>query len=105
MASQEKNALRKSYCQRGTVLLQALINDSEPSVQQALAKNCVDLLAALPGESRISLFQQMSSVIAESGCAWRIRLALADQLGTIALLFDIKVRTLPQIWHPAGLSC
>ena len=62
-------------------------------MQQALAKNCVDLLAALPGESRISLFQQMSSVIAESGCAWRIRLALADQLGTIALLFDIKVRS------------
>ena len=71
--------------------MQALINDSEPMVQQALAKNCVDLLAALPEESRLTLFQQMSTVVAASGCAWRIRLALADQLGTIALLFDIKV--------------
>lgn len=70
---------------------QALIKDSEPNVQQALAKNCVDLLAALPEESRLTLFQQMVGVIAASGCAWRIRLAVADQLGTIALLFDIKV--------------
>ncbi len=49
------------------------------------------LLAALPDDSRVALFRQMSTVVAASGCAWRIRLALADQLGTIALLFDIKV--------------
>lgn len=73
------------------VVVQKLIKDPEASVQQALARNCVDLLSSLPGESRMGLFGQMRLVVAESRCAWRIRLALADQLGTIALLFDIEV--------------
>lgn len=71
--------------------MQALVNDTEASVQQALARNCADLLAALPEASRVALFGQMITVVAASGCAWRIRLALSDQLGTIALLFDIAV--------------
>jgi hypothetical protein len=73
------------------------VNDTEASVQQALARNCADLLAALPADSRVALFCQMSTVVTASGCAWRIRLALADQLGTIALLFDIAVTILPPL--------
>ena len=71
--------------------MQKLINDAEASVQQALARNCYDLLAALPEVARVDLFGQMRAVVAESRCAWRIRLAMADQLGSIALLFSIEV--------------
>lgn len=71
--------------------MQALINDAEMSVQQALARNLVELLAALPEPPRVRLFASMRDVAAASKCAWRIRLALADQLGSIALLFDLKV--------------
>ena len=66
-------------------------------MQQALARNCVDLLSSLPDESRVGLFAQMRGVVAESRCAWRIRLALADQLGTIALLFNMDVSGPPSV--------
>ena len=60
-------------------------------MRQTLARNCLDILATLPRDSQIGVFQQMRGVVAQAGCSWRIRLAMADQLGTIALLFDLKV--------------
>ena len=80
------------------------MKDEEASVRQTLARNCLDILATLPRDSQIGVFQQMRGVVAQAGCSWRIRLAMADQLGTIALLFDLKVglsaASSPLIFYP-----
>ena len=88
--------------------MQSLVSDAEASVQQALARNCVDLLSSLPDDSRVGLFARMRGVVAASNCAWRIRLALADQLGTIALLFNMDVSrpdSLLSRRSASGLGC
>lgn len=71
--------------------LQTFVKDEEASVRQTLARYCLEILATLPRDSQIGVFQQMREVVAQAGCSWRIRLAMADQLGTIALLFDLQV--------------
>ncbi len=61
-------------------------------VAAGLAPNLAALLAALPPECRAPRLQALAAPLAAEGASWRLRAALAAQLGAAAACLDADVR-------------
>jgi hypothetical protein len=57
-----------------------------------LAPNLAALLAALPPQRRAPRLQALAAPLAAEGASWRLRAALAAQLGAAAACLDADVR-------------
>ncbi|KAK9845904.1 hypothetical protein WJX81_005665 [Elliptochloris bilobata] len=71
-------------------LLDRLLEIGGDEAAGSLAPNLAPLLAALPPRARVGSLQRLAELLAADGGGWRVRAALAGQLGMVASCLDTE---------------